>query len=173
MNCKVLASFFIFSGLCANVLAEEADSGIYTGDVENRVNALASIQPGLGVVMHEIGYRTAAMYWAANGGNWGLAQYELKELLEAQEVAEITRPQYAGMLKAFEDSNLLLLGKAIKKEDIKMFNQHFSATVTACNACHTALGHGFIKYQVPVQSEHEVMDFNLKTEPTYKEDEEK
>lgn len=58
--------------------------------MENRVQALSSIQPGLGAIMHEYGNRFTNMYFAANGDNWGLAQYELKEMLEAQEIAEIT-----------------------------------------------------------------------------------
>ena len=172
MNHKELILFCLASVLNVNVFAEETEKNIYTGTVESRINALSSIQPGLGVVMHEIGYRATAAYHAANGGNWGLAQYELKELLEAQEVAEITRPKRAEMLKAFEQGNLQSLGEAIEKKNINQFNQRFSAVVNACNACHAATGHGFIKYQVPTQSKHEVLDFNLKTEPKYKEEKE-
>jgi hypothetical protein len=169
MSYKVIILFFLTTGLCTNISAAEKEKNIYQGDLESRINALTSIQPGLGVVMHEIGYRNAAMYWAANGGNWGLAQYELKELLEAQEVGEITRPKFSAMLKAFENDNLLPLGKAIVKKDIKLFNQRFTTTVRACNGCHTATGHGFIKYQVPSGLQHGVLDYNLKTEPAYKE----
>ncbi|MCY0853562.1 hypothetical protein [Cupriavidus sp. D39] len=64
----------------------EPEKSIEQGPIENRVKTLASIQPGLGTVMHEMAYRLTNIYWAANGGNWGLAQYQLKELLEAQEV---------------------------------------------------------------------------------------
>lgn len=172
MRYKVLIFFCLVSVSGADVLAEKPEINIYTGDVESRFNALTSIQPGLGVIMHEIGYRISAIYWAANGGNWGLAQYELKELLEAQEVAEITRPQRAKRLRAFEKRNLLPLGEAIMKKDIKMFNQRFSTVVNACNDCHTASGYDFIKYHVPTQSQYEVLDYNLKTEPKYEEEEE-
>lgn len=145
------------------------ERNIQQGSLENRVNSLASIQPGLGVVMHEIGYRFADMYWAANGGNWGLAQYQLKELIEAQEVAEVTRPQRAPMLKSFEDTHLVPLGKAIEKKDISQFRHSFSAAMDACNACHTALGYGFIHYRVPKQPANVTLDFSLKTEPRYEE----
>ncbi|MBP0632346.1 hypothetical protein [Cupriavidus sp. AcVe19-1a] len=57
------------------------------------------------------------IYWAANGGNWGLAQYQLKELLEAQEVGEITRPQHASMLKANEKTYLTPVAQAIEKKN--------------------------------------------------------
>ena len=165
MNYKAIIVFCLAGGLGTAALAEETEKSIYKGNVESRINALSSIQPGLGVVMHEIGYRITALYKAANGGNWGLAQYELKELIEAQEVAEVTRPQQAGMLKGFENSSLVPLEKAITQKDIKQFNLRFTKVVNACNACHTALGHAYIKYRVPAQSNSDFLDYNLKTEP--------
>jgi len=167
MRIKTLIFLCLACSISTNIYA---DKSIYKGSVEDRVEALSSIQPGLGVVMHEIGYRMSAMYRAANGGNWGLAQYELKELLEAQEVAELTRPKRAPMLKGFEDGNLDPLGKAISKKDINLFNKRFTAAVNSCNACHTALGYGFIKYKVSGQPKHDVLDYNLKTEPKYEEE---
>lgn len=165
MNFKSVVFFCVVYGSSAAALAEETDRDIYQGTLESRVNTLASIQPGLGVVMHEIGYRMTTLYWAANGGNWGLAQYELKELLEAQEVAEVTRPKRAEMLKAFEQNNLLPLGASIEKKDMNQFNQQYAAAVNACNGCHTALGYGFIQFQIPEKSTHEVLKSDLKTEP--------
>jgi hypothetical protein len=159
----------LWLGLGAVAEAAETEVDIHQGTLESRVNGLASIQPGLGVIMHEIGYRFANIYWAGNGGNWGLAQYQLKELLEAQEVAKVTRPQRAPMLKAFEDIHLVPLGKAIEKKDIGQFRRGFTSALNACNACHTALGYPFIRYRVPKQSTHEVLDFSLKTEPKYEE----
>lgn len=160
----VLIGLFLAPFLVAHASDEVAKS-ITEGSVESRVDVLSSIQPGLGVVMHEFGYRFANIYWAANGGNWGLAQYQLKELRESQEVAEITRPQRAGMLKAFESTYLLPLGQAILNKNTKTFNEKFSETEIACNACHTALGYGFIKFKVPKTSEEAFLDFTLKTDP--------
>lgn len=158
-----------FFSACPDVLSGHRragrDGNEHSPGLESRVNSLASIQPGLGVVMHEFGYRFADMYWAANGGNWGLAQYQLKELIEAQEVAEVTRPQRAPMLKTFEDNHLAPLKKTIEKKDISQFRRSFSAAMDACNACHTALGYGFIRYRIPEQSRQEFLDFSLKTEP--------
>lgn len=149
--------------------AAETERDIYQGTLETRVNSLATVQPGLGVIMHEIGYRFANIYWAGNGGNWGLAQYQLKELLEAQEVAKVTRPSRAPMLKAYDENHLVPLEKAIEKKDIAQFRRSFTSAMNGCNACHTALGYSFIRYRVPKQSTHEVLDFSLKTEPKYEE----
>ena len=149
--------------------ADQTAGGIHQGPLESRVDALASIQPGLGVVMHEFAYRFANTYWAANGGNWGLAQYQLKELLEAQEVAEMTRPQRAAMLKANEDAYLVPLAKAIEQQDIVEFKRRFAQAEAGCNGCHAALGYAFIRYHVPEQPQHNLLDFSLKTEPAYQE----
>ena len=115
--------------------------------------------------MHEMAYRLTNIYWAANGGNWGLAQYQLKELLEAQEVGEITRPQHAPMLKANEQTYLAPLAQAIEKQDINQFNHRLSAAVTGCNTCHAALGYGFIRFKVSKLPKEEFLDFSLKTDP--------
>ncbi len=151
--------------LVAAQAGEEAEKNIRKGPLESRVDALASIQPGLGVQMHEIGNRFATLYWAAKGGNWGLAQYQLKELGEAQEVAEVTRPSRAEMLKAFESSYLVPLGKTIVAKDLDAFGKGFLAAEQGCNACHTALGYGFIQVHVEQTPAPGVLDFSLQTEP--------
>lgn len=147
--------------------AGEPEKSIEQGTLENRVKVLASIQPGLGAVMHEMAYRFTNIYWAANGGNWGLAQYQLKELLEAQEVGEITRPQRAPMLKANEQTYLVPLAQAIEKKDLSQFNLRFKAAENACMACHAALGFGFIRFKLPKQPKQEFLDFSLKTDPAH------
>ena len=164
-----MQKLLIAAGLAFCTGAGAAETDIHQGTLERRVDSLAAIQPGLGVIMHEIGYRFANLYWAANGGNWGLAQYQLKELLEAQAVAEVTRPQRAPMLKAFADAHLVPLGKAIESKDAIRFRRSFASAVDGCNACHTALGYPFIRYRVPQRPANEVLDFSLKTEPKYEE----
>lgn len=159
-------------GVSTAVLAADSGPDIYGGSLQSRVDALAAIQPGLGVVMHEVGYRFTNTYRAANGGNWGLAQYQLKELREALEVAEATRPQRAGMLQAFERAHLNPVGEAIEKKDLAAFNPRFAQAVKGCNACHTALGMHFIRYRIPEGTRPGGLDFTLKTDPEYHESEE-
>src|SRR6266498_2737545 len=110
------------------------------GSPEEKLNALAEIQPGLGVVMIEYANRYTNMYYAAKGGNWDLAAYQLKEAREAQEVAETTRPARAPGLKSFESSYLDPLEQAIKAKDFKKFSAAFDAGVKGCNGCHAGQG---------------------------------
>lgn len=139
---------------------------IYQGPLEQRVDAIASIQPGLGTVMREIGYRFSNAYWAANARNWGLAEYQLNVLREAEEVAVLTRPQQAMMLDNFEQRYSKPMAQAIQNKDISRFNCRFSLAIEGCNACHTTLGFGFLRYQVPEASgSGAFLDFTAKTEP--------
>ena len=55
------------------------------GTTEEKIKTLADLQPGLGTVMIEYGNRMSTMYYAAKGGNWGMADYQLKEAREIQE----------------------------------------------------------------------------------------
>ncbi|NVK42827.1 MAG: hypothetical protein HWE39_16410 [Oceanospirillaceae bacterium] len=94
-------------------------------------------------------------------------------MLEAQEVGEATRPQHAQMLKAVERVNFPPVLDAVANKDLDEFNQQFASMVEACNACHTALGHAFIKYRLPTEATAGGLDFNLKTDPAHVEGKEK
>lgn len=126
-----------------------ADSSWLKGTSEQQLKTLAEIQAGLGTVMIEYGNRISTMYYAAKGGNWGMADYQLKEAREIQEVGEYTRPARAPMLKAFEATHLDKLGETIKAKDWKKFDAAFKEAVVGCNGCHAANGFPFIKYQLP------------------------
>jgi hypothetical protein len=84
------------------------------------------------------------MYHAAGGGNWGLANYQLKVMREIQEVGETTRPPRKEALIAFEGAYLDPIEKAITAKDLKKFDVAVKATMQACNACHVAQGFPFI-----------------------------
>jgi len=119
------------------------------GSTDEKIKTLADIQPGLGTVMIEYSNRFTNLYYAAKGGNWKLAEYQLKEALEIQEVGEATRPKRAKGLKKFEDESLFKVSKAIQGKDFAMFEAAFNDAVKGCNACHDDEGFGFIVYELP------------------------
>lgn len=115
----------------------------------DRALALWAIQPGLGTVMQEYGYRMAMAWYAAQAGNWGMAKYQVKEATEIQEVGETTRPGKANLLKGFEHSALGPIFKAIASKDKGAFKKSYRDAIPACNACHEATGHGYIVVHQP------------------------
>ncbi len=128
---------------------------------DDKIKVLGDIQPGLGTVMQEIGRRFTAIFYAARAGNWDLANYELKELREIQEVGEITRPKRKEALISFEESFLGgeenptegTLQDAINKKNFVAFNKSFKSATNGCNGCHQSTGFSFIKYRLPAKSE--------------------
>jgi hypothetical protein len=110
---------------------------------------IAQIQPGLGTIMMEFGHRFYIAYYAAKERNWELAKYEIHELIEAQEVAEVTRPKYTKKLKEFENRYIKPLNEAIEKKDWDSFSKLYSSTTSGCNNCHIATKHPYIKYKLP------------------------
>jgi hypothetical protein len=129
-----------------------AGSDWLKGTTEQQLKTLANLQPGLGTVMIEYSRRYTAMYYAAKGGNWDMAEYQLKEMPEIQEVGENTRPARAPMLKAFEEDQLAKLGETVKAKDWKKFQVAFKNATEGCNGCHAANGFQYIKYELPKSS---------------------
>jgi hypothetical protein len=132
--------------------AAGAETKITTKHGGITLEQLAEIQPGLGTVMIEYGKRFAMVKMAADAGDWGMAQYQLKEAIEIQEVGETTRPGKAGMLASFEHSYLGSLDKAIKAKDKAAFDSAYSKAIDGCNACHVATGHPYVRFQMPQTS---------------------
>ena len=120
-----------------------------TGTTDQKFNTLANIQPGLGTVMIEYSSRFGNIYYAAQAANWGMAAYQMKEMLEIQEVGETTRPARADALKGMEQGALKPLALDIVNQDKTAFNTHFTAAVAFCNACHSVTGFSYVVYKLP------------------------
>jgi hypothetical protein len=150
MEALMLVRKTVIAAVCVMILA----GGAYAapdwlkGSTDAKIKTLADIQPGLGTVMIEYSGRYTNMYYAAKGGNWGLADYMLKEAREIQEVGEMTRPGRASGLKAFEQAYLDPLEKTIKAKDFKAFRTAFNLGIQGCNGCHASNGFPFIKFQL-------------------------
>ena len=154
MNKKLLKLTAMLMIASASLSAQNlADAVVPTKhNKELTLGELAEIQPGLGTIMMEFGHRFYVAYYAAKAGNWELAQYELKELSEAQETAEATRPKYAKQLKAFEHTAFKKLQDAAAAGKWELFAKRYAETTNACNACHKVNGHPYIQYRLPKEA---------------------
>lgn len=119
---------------------------------------LGEVQPGLGILMMEIGQRASAMSHAAKAENWDLVTYEIDELREAAKVGTITRPERKEALDKFLDGPLADVEDAAKEKDLATFQPAFDNMVKECNACHVSQEKAFIVYQV---SKTPPQDFSL------------
>jgi hypothetical protein len=141
----------VIAASCVMMLAgvAYAETGWLKGSGDDKIKTLEDLQPGLGTVMIEYANRYTNAYYAAKGGNWGLAGYQIKEAREIQEVGETTRPKRASALKAFESAYLDPIDKAIEAKDFNKFEVAFKAGIQGCNGCHAGQGFPYIKYELP------------------------
>jgi S-layer homology domain/Cytochrome c554 and c-prime len=154
---------WVSRGQLATVLANDLDQRPAATNklIDQKLNtndqnlALWKIQPGLGTVMIEYGNRMARLWFAGNAGNWDMATYQIAEMKEIQETGEITRPNRADPLKAFEASYLDPVNATAQAKDKPGFITAFNAMIAGCNGCHTAASTAtissfkFIKVQIP------------------------
>jgi len=86
--------------------------------------------------MIEYAGRMGHVWFAGEAANWDLAQYQLTEMREIQEVGETTRPARAAALKSFESSFLDPLEDQIKAKDKAQFESAYRSAIQGCNSCH-------------------------------------
>jgi len=103
------------------------------------------VLPKFAIPMREVGDRFQNMYFAAKGGNWGLAAYMSKYMNNALNPAKLTKPDEYPLWSSFYTEKFAPVNKAIVAKDFAAFEKEYTAVIKECNACHTAMGYGFIK----------------------------
>jgi hypothetical protein len=93
----------------------------------------------------------AKLWFAGKAGNWGLADFETKEIRETIDDINLyctDRPEVASlpMIKAPLDS----IDEAIRNKRIVQFKSGFVLLTNTCNNCHRTTKHEFNVIQIPV-----------------------
>jgi hypothetical protein len=112
--------------------------------------------PGLGEFMAFQQMRHAKLWFAAEAGNWDLANYELGELREGfADIARLHPTQEGSPVPIDQAIETMLtdplgnLGKAIAAKDRRAFEDAYGMLTEGCNSCHQATNHGFDVVQRP------------------------
>ena len=113
--------------------------------------------PGLGDQMLGLQHRHAALWFAAQAGNWSLAAFELEEVDETLERIGRWHPKIDGVptppsIKAYTHPARYALAQSITKRSRADFEVAFDRLTDGCNACHHASKHPFIVIQRPSAS---------------------
>ncbi len=158
----IVIVLFVRIGETNNALAELAQqqkaqlSGLQDSVTALRkdIAALRALAPGLGEYMTAIQLHMGKLWFAARAANWGLATYELSELIEAVDGAESLHEvknsvDVASVLAAVENTQVPLLDRAIGEKNPSRFTIAYTQTLEACNGCHRAAGNGFIHITLP------------------------
>jgi hypothetical protein len=122
---------------------------VWSGHREMSLEEVATIQPGLGRIMPEIGQRTWKLYYAAKAENWPLATFQAKEIKGLMELGAFTRPKHEDALNKFMEENWKPVQDAINKKDFRTFEQAFHQAVEAANAYHDLKDKPYIVWRLP------------------------
>lgn len=114
-------------------------------DLQQQVNAIKGALPKFAIPMREVGDRFQNMYYAAQGGNWALAAYMSKYMNGAMNPAKVTKPEEYKTWASFYGGAWQPVEKAIQAKDLKAFDKAYTEVIGSCNACHQAMGYGFIE----------------------------
>ena len=118
---------------------------------ELTLDQLAELQPGLGQLMPLVSDRYWILYYAAKGGNWALADYQLRSLRSLWKKMSTTRPKYAGMLDEFARQIFDPLTAQIEAKDFTAFEKLYQAGVILTNRMHVATKHAEIVWKLPAE----------------------
>lgn len=118
-----------------------ASAAPYAAELKDVIDVL----PKFAIPMREVGDRFQNMYFAAKGGNWGLAFYMSKYMNNALNPAKLTKPDEYPLWNSFYTEKFAPVNKAIMAKDMAAFEKEYTAAIKECNACHTAMGYAFIK----------------------------
>lgn len=118
------------------------------GDVLS-LDDLAQLQPGLGRLMPEVSRRYWYLYYAAKGGNWRLARYQLNQIRAVFRVGAATRPHMAKYLDAFDKGYLGPVGEAIEACDGQTFEEAYRRGIAGANRFHRETNHPEVVWKLP------------------------
>lgn len=116
---------------------------------ELTVDQLAELQPGLGQLMPLVSERYWTLYYAAQGGNWALADYELRGLKSLWQKMSTTRPKYRGMLDDYAQKIFDPLAQHIAARNFADFEKQYRAGIELANTMHAASHHAEIVWKLP------------------------
>ncbi len=122
---------------------------IKTKHGELTLEQLAEVQPGLGRLMKEIGERYHVLYYAAKGGNWNLAAYQLSQVTNHMKIGSTLRPKFSEDLQTFIKDYLNPIMESVRAQDWNRFEEAYKKGIEGSNHFHEKYGYKHIRYVLP------------------------
>jgi len=104
-------------------------------------------EPNIGDIMAQQQERHIKLWFAGQGGNWPLADYEIGKLKDGFE--DVNRQIGGDTVEKAVGGPVAALEKAIESKDRGSFTRAFDQLTAGCNSCHRMLDHAFIAIQRP------------------------
>jgi hypothetical protein len=136
----LLICVIVTVGMLSGIAALSAQDAL-----QSQIDAIKAVLPKFAIPMREVGDRFQNMYFAAQGGNWGLAAYMSKYMNNSMNPASLTKPKEYPVWKNFYESGFAPVNSAIQAQDFKAFTTAYDNAIQSCNACHILMGYSFIE----------------------------
>jgi hypothetical protein len=120
------------------------------------VDSLRAQTPALGESMTTIQLHVTKLWFAARASNWKLAKYELDELAETMEGAELLHAKrndvdVSMVLRSVRLTQVPILDQSLAKKSLTAFGDAYGQLLDACNGCHRPAGYEFIHIVTPTR----------------------
>jgi hypothetical protein len=121
------------------------------------IGKLKDQAPGLGEYMTTFQLHMGKLWFAGQASNWGLAQYELGELMETMDASEALHAiknniNTASIIQAVRATQIPLVQLSLTEKNRHKFTRAYYQTLETCNSCHRSVGYGFIRITKPLAS---------------------
>jgi hypothetical protein len=136
--------------------------------LEQQLKELATLIPSQGHAMVDVAYHYGNLWFAAQAGNWPLAQFYLNETKAKLRWAVRIRPvrpaagggelKLAELLETLEKSGLKELQDAVSAKNAAGFETSYRGTLASCQGCHVASDKGFIRLRIPERAPEPLID---------------
>lgn len=125
--------------------------------------------PGQAHAMMDVGYHYTNLWFAAQRGNWPLAEFYFNEtrshLKWAVRIIPIRKDnqgkevKLADILQSLENNPLKQLEASIKEKDREKFVAAYQFTMTGCYSCHKAADKPYLNLRIPDHPAESIIDY--------------
>jgi len=138
--------------------------------LQAEVERLKKIVPDQAHAMQDVDYHFTNLWFAAQQGNWPLAQHYLNEtrshlrwavrIIPVRKDGAGNQVKLEDILQAVENSALKQLEEAIKVKDRGKFVAAYEFTLTGFYSCHKASDKPFLRPRIPEHPATTIMNFD-------------
>jgi hypothetical protein len=122
---------------------------VNNGKRELTLDELALMQPGMDRLMAEVGPRAHRLFYAAEAGNWRLADYFFRSLVKQLRLCATSRPKYDADMTAYLDEDCAPVRDAIRQRDAAAFASAYERMIERANHYHGVFGKPYIVWVTP------------------------
>ena len=173
---SLAAAGFVADAVTRNARAQEkasapppADLAATIARLDAETKRLEALVPNQPTVMTHVAYHFTNLWFAGRAENWPLADYYVGEVRSNLKSAARIRPvretpagevDVAGIAEAVDNTELAALAAAVEAKDRPGFARAYDDTITACYACHKAIGKPYLRPRRPVSPEVQAINLD-------------